>query len=111
MSNRSRTAVILLSALAMTVTTVVPAYAAGKGFCRNQARQLANQEAYMIGGTIVAVGVASGAAAGAWIAGLGISTATGAAIGGGTGTVFGVFGGKERWRHTYNEAYSECRSG
>ena len=56
MSTPTSKALALLSALALTAVTVAPTYAAGKGFCRNQARQLANQEAYMIGGTIIAAG-------------------------------------------------------
>jgi len=112
MSTRSRTntTVALLSAIALTMSAVAPAYAKKASFCRDYAESVATNESNLILLPILAIGIGTGvgAAVGAVVGGLGI---TAAAVGGGaTGGIVGVVGTSSRYNRTYQEAYAECRA-
>ena len=56
----------------------------------------------------MAAGAGIGALVG--IASASVAVTTGAVTGGAGGGMAGIVGTSAHWRHTYNEAYAECRA-
>lgn len=91
------------------VSTATTSEAAGKGYCREVARDYANRKA---GGKQILTGAAVGAGLGALTGAIvpGLKTGTGALIGAGVGTLGGGINANSKWKKYYNRRYAECRS-
>jgi uncharacterized protein YcfJ len=97
------------AALVLTGTFASTAYADSRGYCDAYARDVAERRTN--GGADVLVGTIGGALTGAFIGGLiddGEGAGKGAIIGGVGGTVIGAGVTGERYRETYDRAFSRC---
>lgn len=102
------TSLAAMMALGSFVTLASTSEAAGRGYCRQVARDYANHKA---GGKQILEGAAIGAGLGALTGAIvpGLKTGTGALIGAGVGTVGGGINANGKWQKYYNRKYAECR--